>query len=270
LSLAIADDIGAILVIAIGYSSGIRADWLAMGLVAMAAVYGCQRMGVRGIAAYAALGVFTWYAFLQSGVHATIAGVILGLMTPARSRLRQQSSPSTLRRVAEVLEGEEWSGQSHRAEKVRHFQRVVGGTISPLEYLEGTLHPWVAFLIMPVFALANAGVEVHLSDLRSSVALAVILGLVLGKPAGILLATLASVKSGLATLPERTSWAMTAAGGALSGIGFTMALFIATLALDESLLPTGKIGVLAGSVVSAAAGMVLILLFSHPLRGRRD
>jgi NhaA family Na+:H+ antiporter len=131
------------------------------------------------------------------------------------------------------------------------LQRALGQTIAPLEYLEGTLHPWVAFLIMPVFALANAGVEVHVSALGHPVAVAVALGLLLGKPAGILLAVFLAVRSGLARLPERTPWSLIAAGGVLSGIGFTMALFIA------------KIGILAGSALSAILGMGLMRLCSR-------
>jgi NhaA family Na+:H+ antiporter len=121
----------------------------------------------------------------------------------------------------------------------------------------------VAFLIMPVFALANAGVEVHVSALGHPVAVAVALGLLLGKPAGILLAVFLAVRSGLARLPERTPWSLIAAGGVLSGIGFTMALFIAGLALDEGLLASGKIGILAGSALSAILGMGLMRLCSR-------
>jgi NhaA family Na+:H+ antiporter len=263
LSLAIVDDIGAILVIAVGYSSGLSPGWLACGLAGLGAVYVLRRLGLRRIAVYAILGTFVWYAFFRSGVHATIAGVILGLMTPARNDRGGRQFVAVLRRAGAIFGGERWQSSSHRAVQVRRLQRALGQTIAPLEYLEGTLHPWVAFLIMPVFALANAGVEVHVSALGHPVAVAVALGLLLGKPAGILLAVFLAVRSGLARLPERTPWSLIAAGGVLSGIGFTMALFIAGLALDEGLLASGKIGILAGSALSAILGMGLMRLCSR-------
>jgi len=263
LTLAIVDDIGAILVIAFGYSSGLRLDWLALGLIGLGAVYVCPRLGIRRIAVYATVGAFVWYSFLRSGMHATIAGVFLGMMTPARSYVSERRFARLLRRVAGVFQEGTWSRQPDRAEQVGRLRWAARETISPLEYLEATLHPWVAFVIMPVFALANAGVEIRLSGLETSVAVAVALGLLLGKPLGITLATLISVKSGLATLPDRVGWGMVVAGGALSGIGFTMALFIAGLALDEALLPSGKAGVLLGSALSAVVGLALLVLFSR-------
>jgi NhaA family Na+:H+ antiporter len=264
LSLAIVDDIGAILVIAIGYSTDLRLGWLAWGLLGLSAVYGLIRLGARRIAVYAAVGAFVWYAFFRSGVHATIAGVILGLMTPARNYVSERRFARFIRKIAGVFQDGTWAEQPHRVEQVGRLRWAARETVSPLEFLEATLHPWVAFVIMPVFALANAGVELRLSELDVPLAMAVVLGLVVGKPLGITLAALAAVRSGLATLPDRVNWGMVIAGGALSGIGFTMSLFIAGLALDEALLATGKVGVLFASVLSAVAGISLLVWCSRP------
>lgn len=260
LSLAIADDIGAILVIAVGYTAGIQGSALLLGLLGIAAIVGLGRLGVRGFPVYALLGLLVWLAFHESGIHATIAGVILGLMTPARSYLGEGPFGEALDRAGQIFQGGGWQSEGHRAEKVRRFQRAVRETISPLEYLEHTLHPWVSFAIMPLFALANAGVPLRLSDLGAPVAVAVMAGLLVGKPLGIVLLSWLAVKLNVARLPEGVTWGMIVAGGCLAGIGFTMALFIAGLALGDALLDTAKVGVLAGSVLSATAGMVLMVV----------
>lgn len=260
LSLAIADDIGAILVIAVGYTESIDTGALLLGFGGIAAIFGLGRIGVRSFPVYASLGLLVWLGFHESGIHATIAGVILGLMTPARSYASEGLFGEVLHRAGQIFQGGGWQSESHRAEKVRRLRRVARETISPLEYLEHTLHPWVGFVIMPIFALANAGVPIHLSDLGAPVATAVMAGLVVGKPLGIVLLSWLAVKLNIARLPEGVTWGMIVGGGCLAGIGFTMALFIAGLALEGDLLDTAKVGVLAGSVLSAIVGMVLLLL----------
>lgn len=258
LSLAIVDDIGAILVIAIGYTSGIEIDWLILGGVGTAIVWLMQRVGVRSIGIYALMGILIWLGFHQSGVHATIAGVILGLMTPAHPYLKRGLVADLLKRASTGLRGESWESEAHLAERVVRFQWVSRETVSPLEYLINLLHPWVAFLIMPLFALANAGVAFSAADIVSPVAVAVLLGLALGKPLGIVLTCWTAVKIGLAPHPAGVSWRQLIGGGFLAGIGFTMALFITELALEEDLLRPGKVGVLVGSLVSALMGMAIL------------
>jgi NhaA family Na+:H+ antiporter len=152
---------------------------------------------------------------------------------------------------------------------VRQFQRITRETIPPLEYLETTLHPWTSFAIMPIFALANAGVPIQLTELGAPVALAVMFGLVLGKPLGIVTFSWIAVRMRLAKLPDGISWGVILAAGCLAGIGFTMALFIAGLALSDALLDTAKIGVLAGSALCAMLGMTLLLV-SLPKAERPD
>jgi NhaA family Na+:H+ antiporter len=247
LSLAIADDLGAILVIAVGYTEGVYLPALALAAAGLGAVVALQWLGVRNVSIYVLVGAAIWLAFYKSAVHPTLAGVFLGLLTPARpllgGRVLVDAMAELSRRARE--------GQGAGAPDY-------GETISPLERLEEGLHPWVAFVIVPLFALANSGVGVSLGDLGSPVAVAVIVGLLLGKPLGIVLASWLAVKARLARLPEQVSWAMMAGAGCLAGIGFTMSLFIAALGLQGILLDEAKVGVFAGSALSAAAGCLLL------------
>jgi NhaA family Na+:H+ antiporter len=267
LSLAIADDIGAILVIAIGYTDAIHWGALAWGLVGIAGVSALARLGVRSFPIYTALGAGVWFAFHESGIHATIAGVVIGLMTPARAYLSESLFGQILSQATQVLRGGGFGSLSDRAGRVRRFQRAARELISPVEFLEGVLHPWVAFLIMPLFAFANAGVPFELSDLGDPVALAVGISLVIGKPLGIVAVSALAVRLGLANLPEGVGWGALAGGGFLAGIGFTMALFIAGLALDGAALNAAKVGILAGSAVAAVAGMGILIAVLRPKDG---
>ncbi len=259
LSLAIVDDIGAILVIAVGYTESVDLTALTLGLLGIGAIVGLTRIGVRNIGVYTVCGVLVWFAFHESKVHATVAGVILGLITPARSWVGKGLLAEIVDRAGHFLRGEGRGAHGQAYGVMRHLEQASREAISPLERLESALHPWVGLLIMPIFALANAGVPIRLSDLGQPVAVALMAGLVLGKPCGIILFSWLAVRLGLAKLPEGVTWAMIAAGGLLAGIGFTMALFIAGLALDGGLLDTAKIGILAGSMICAIAGMGLLV-----------
>jgi NhaA family Na+:H+ antiporter len=267
LSLAIADDIGAILVIAIGYTDAIHWGALAWGLAGIAGVSALARLGVRSFGIYTALGAAIWFAFHESGIHATIAGVVVGLMTPARAYLSETLFGQMLSRATQVVEGGGFGSLSDRPDRVRRFRQAARELISPVEYLEGLLHPWVAFLIMPLFAFANAGVPFQLSDLGDPVAVAVGISLVIGKPLGIVAVSALAVRLGLASLPEGVGWGALTGGGALAGIGFTMALFIAGLALDGAALNAAKVGILAGSLVAAIAGMGILITVLRPKDG---
>jgi NhaA family Na+:H+ antiporter len=261
LSLAIVDDIGAILVIAVGYTEGLSVGALLLGFVGIAVIFVLQRLGVRSFSVYSVVGVLVWLAFHESGVHATIAGVILGLMTPARSYVNQNVMARLLRRADEAIHGD-WNALPHRADKLRSFQRAARETVSPLEYLETGLHPWVGFVIMPVFALANAGVSFEPADFGSPIAVAVIAGLVVGKPVGIIAFSWVAVRLGLKSLPQGLRWSMLCGGACLAGIGFTMAMFISELALDGGALDAAKVGVLGASAISALLGMTILIAFS--------
>ncbi len=159
LSLAIVDDIGAILVIAVGYTESLNLTALLLAFAGLGVVYTLGRLGVRSFGIYVILGVGVWFGFHESGVHATLAGVLMGLLTPARSYLGENTVSQMLQRADKTLHGGDWVNMHHRSDAVRRFTDSVREVISPLEYLEGTLHPWTAFVIMPVFALANAGLR---------------------------------------------------------------------------------------------------------------
>ena len=261
LSLAIADDIGAILVIAIGYTGNVNWAALAGSVAAVALIIGLMRLGVRNKAIYLFLALGVWYAVHESGIHATIAGVVVGFLTPARARISERRLGLIIDNALHFIRGEGWRAANERYAVLRQMERAARGSIAPLERFETGLHPWVGFAIMPLFALANAGVRFELSDLADPVAVAVMLGLVIGKPIGILLLSWLAVKTGLARLPRGVNWAVVTGGGFLAGIGFTMAIFISGLALQGVMLGAAKVGFLAGSVVSAVIGMVLLVVF---------
>ncbi len=259
LSLAIVDDLGAILVIAIGYSNDLNLNALLFGIVGIGVISMTARLGVRSLLAYTVLGVGVWFAFEQSGVHATLAGVILGLMTPARSWLGEGLFADMLERATQVVKGGGLEALTHRAIKLRHVQRAAREVIPPLEYLETSLHPWVSFGILPVFALANAGVVIEPSDFQNPIAVAVMAGLVLGKPVGIGIGSWLAVRLVLKRLPPGLTWSSVFGGGILAGIGFTMALFIAELAMVGDSLEAAKVGVLGASLIAALVGMGVLM-----------
>ena len=260
LSLAIADDIGAILVIAIGYSGELNWTALGLGLVGIVVVHLMARVGIRSLLLYVGAGGLVWFAFHESGIHATIAGVILGLMTPASEYVGASAFRKVIERVDQITSGDERRQGAERATQVARFRTLARETVSPVEYLIRALHPWVGFLIMPIFALANAGVPIGISGLTSPVAHAAALGLLIGKPVGVVLSSFIAVRIGLARLPQGVSWAALGAGGILAGIGFTMALFIAGLALEGALLDAAKVGILGASAVAAVIGTGMLYL----------
>ena len=252
LSLAIVDDLVAVLIIAFVFTEALSWRWLGLAAAAFGVVYAFHHIGVRSVGVYVIVGAFIWLAFLQSGVHPTVAGVLLGLMTPAHAWIGQET-------FADALKAD--------AGRARIAVREV---VSPLERLEQGLHPWVAFAVMPVFALANAGVALSASSLDEPVALAVAAGLAVGKPTGIMAMCLFAVHSKISRLPDGVTWGMLAGGACLAGIGFTMALFLNSLAFPAAAFPAseqaGKIGTLAGSLTSGVLGAVVLTI---ALMGRR-
>jgi NhaA family Na+:H+ antiporter len=257
LTLAIVDDIGAILVIAIGYSDGLEGAWLLASVGGVALVAVLARLGLRSILVYTVLGAGIWFACHESGIHATIAGVVLGLMTPATSYLSSTAIGKLVDRADDFFRGD-LEEEEERATEVRYLQNAVRESISPLEYIENALHPWVGFVIMPIFALANAGVALDFSAAASPISLAVIVGLVVGKPLGILVFSYLAIRVGLARFPDTMTVRHLAGGGCLAGIGFTMALFIASLALEGPLLAQAKVGILIASVIATTLGMAML------------
>lgn len=254
LTLAIVDDIGAILVIAIFYTSDLRWPWLVAALGAVLAVVACRRMRVRYHAVYIALGLSMWFFVLESGVHATIAGVVMGLLTPALPSLSPEGTETLI---------EELEGRDDLSAADVHRVSILISEASPLtERLEYLLHPWTSYLIVPIFALANAGIPLTRDGLTnpSSVTVGVILGLVIGKSVGIGLFSWLTVRSGIARLPEGVRFAQLLGVAVLAGIGFTVSLFVSSLAFPVGIeLRDAKVGILIASVVSAVAGSIVLM-----------
>lgn len=263
LSLAIADDIGAVLVIAIGYTEHIHLMALGLSFIGIGFFILLLKIDVRNNLVYLLVGIAIWVGFHESGVHATVAGVILGLLTPTRRIVRRARLNFIIQRTLYFMQGDHWEYPAERYARLRQMERCARDTLSPLERLETELHPWVGFLIMPLFALANAGVVIRAADITMPVATATMLSLMIGKPIGIFGFSWLAVKTRLAQLPEGVTWTLLLGGGMLGGIGFTMAIFIAGLALEGHLLNHAKIGIMIGSLLSAVFGMVLIVIFGR-------
>ena len=262
LSLAIVDDIGAILVVAIGYSSTIGWGALLVAGIGLLIVRTMTFVGIRGIPLYILIGMFIWAAVDASGIHATITGVILGLMTPARRWVSDVRLYAILDQVIAHPTNEENGLETQHRETLQMAETAARETLSPVERIEFALHPWVAFVIMPLFAFGNAGLPLTLSNSSGSITVAIFLGFVLGKPLGVLLFSWAAVQFGLAVRPSDLNWKLIAGGSVLTGIGFTMALFIANLAFTSQLVDSAKLGIFLASLTSALIGMALLWTFS--------
>lgn len=266
-AVAVIDDLLAVLVIALFYSSGLNLAALAAagGLLLLLTL--ANMLGFRHVGITVVLGVLVWLAVLQSGIHATIAGVLVALTVPARSRIDPERFLAQARRLLEefaqgppdttpVLTDERQQSAvlalEHACEEVQW----------PLQKLEHRLHPWVAFGIVPIFALANAGVALapgSLGGAGAPVVLGVVLGLVLGKPLGLLTTTWLLVRLGVARLPAGVRWRQMAGAGCLAGLGFTMSLFIAALGLrDPALLEAAKLGILGASLLAGVLGFAAL------------
>ena len=261
-ALAIVDDIIAVLVIAVFYTAEIHFISLAAGLAGVALSFGLNLLGVRKPAIYAFLGICVWAAVLKSGVHATVAGVLFAFTIPARTYIDRDHFLKQGRWLLDRLEAAR--PDSFEAHAAIHTLEAQCELIeSPLHRIEHRLQPWVAFFVMPVFAFSNAGVHILgkvASAATNSVSLGVALGLFVGKPIGISLFAWLAAKAKVATQPNAVSWAQIFGGSWLCGIGFTMSLFIATLAFGEGeLLDLSKIGTLAASVAAATCGSLFLL-----------
>jgi len=258
LSLAIVDDIGAILVVALGYSSHIV--WGSLGLAALGviAVRAVALAGFRRFPLFFIAGIGIWLAVDASGIHATITGVILGLMTPARRWVSDERLYAILGQVVAHPTKTEGTGSTRDRETLQVAEMAARETLSPVERLEIVLQPWVSFVIMPIFALANAGFPLTAGDFGNSVTLAVFIGFALGKPVGVLTFSWLAVRMGIAVRPSELGWKWMAGGGVLAGVGFTMALFIADLAYSRALIDSAKVGIFLASVFSALVGLALL------------
>lgn len=256
LSLAIVDDIGAILVIAIFYTESIHFTWLLASIASLGFVVVLRTVRVWWTPVYVVVGTFAWLAMLESGVHATIAGVALGLLTPARSL-----DP---RGIKDIYEAAAEIETEPDAETVRRSIMQANEVVSVAERLEHLLHPWTSYVVIPIFALANAGIVLSSESISnafgSSVTWGIILGLIVGKIVGITGMSMLAVKTRVATLPAGVNLRHVTGGAAVAGIGFTVSLFIAGLAFsDADLIESAKIGIFVASIAAGGIGAALLL-----------
>ena len=269
-TLAVADDIIAILVIAIFYGHSPSLPWLAVAAVVLFVLVLMNRNHIYSLIPYLLVGAVLWYCVYMSGVHATIAGVLLAFTIPSGSRVNIKSfltwSGDKVREARSAYQPETpVIAQGGYIETVQDLSRVARQVVPPATRLEHRLYPWVYFGILPLFALTNAdvsflGVDVG-AMLSSPVLYGVLLGLLVGKPLGIMLFSMAVVKSKLASLPENVNWFHMLGASILGGVGFTMSIFVANLAFpDEGLVATAKLGILAASLLAGVLGFVLLLL----------
>lgn len=264
LGVAVIDDIGAILVVAFYYTESIDLAWLAAAVAGLLVIVALQRIHIRYIGVYVILGIAVWFAAFESGIHATIAGVALGLLTPARPFQDPAAVSAEAIRIAEATDDhpDEPDADAHHW---RHLVWLAREAISPLERVERGLHQWSSFVVLPIFALANAGIvldaDAFSSATETPLALAIALALVVGKTVGLTAGVALAVGLGLSRLPDGVRWAHVVGIGGLAGIGFTVSLFITGLAFsDPATVDASKIGVLGGSVLAAVVGVALLLL----------
>jgi NhaA family Na+:H+ antiporter len=255
LALAIVDDIGAILVIAVGYSHGFSIVPFCGAIGGLLIMLLMQRLGIRTMAAYWFVGILTWVALHESGVHPTLTGVAIGLLTPVRPWIER----GRLDRFLEWARGSNPEEREHNLVRKR-LARATVESLSPLQRLEDALHPWSAFFVLPLFALANSGVAISKGATFGPIGTAIIVGLCVGKPLGVFALSWLGVKLGIARKPADVTWRMVLGAGVLAGIGFTMSLFIANLAFGEMALRSAKVGILSASLLSGLVGMGLFLM----------
>jgi NhaA family Na+:H+ antiporter len=270
LTLAIVDDLGAIVVIAVFYTSDLSFEWLGIAVAAVLAAAWLKAVNVRSLAPYVVLGVTCWYALHESGVHATLAGVAFGLVCPAWSFFDPARFAGNARPLVDRVEAAHADGRvedlehAERESTLEELDRLVTETISPLDRVEHTLAPWVGFGIVPVFAVANAGVSLDGATF-GRIALGVSLGLVLGKTIGVFAATWLAVRTGVGRLPTSTTWTHMFGVAMCAGIGFTVALFVAGLSFDVAALnDEAKIGILGASVVAGIGGYAWLRVTGRP------
>jgi Na+:H+ antiporter, NhaA family len=270
---AIADDLGAVVIIAIFYTQTIVWSYLYVCFFLILCLAVANFLWIRWTIVYALIGLAVWFFILGSGIHPTIAGVIVSLFVPARGKYDTDRFLKNVENTIDRFECEEQScgfsillNEDH-LNAVHDLEMACHDVETPLQRLLHALHPWVAFLILPVFALSNTGLifhDVNFSQMvRSPVTLGVTLGLVIGKPIGIISSSYLAVKTGVASLPKNVTWMHILGGGMLGGIGFTMSLLISGLSFSSlQILDYSRIAILTGSVLSAAIGMVFLGIIS--------
>jgi NhaA family Na+:H+ antiporter len=270
-ALAIVDDLGGILVIALFYTENISFAALLAGAGFLVVSFVLNRVGVRSTLPYVLIGIFMWLALLKSGVHATVAGVLLAMTIPSTTLLRHSDFVKTMQKQLNFLTGSKEDSMVCPIELddegkqtiIQALESACHHLEAPLQRIQHNLEPWVIYLIVPIFAFANAGVELTLGGLGAAmtepVFAGIALGLIIGKQLGILSFSWVAVRAGFSELPRGVGWGHIYGAGLLAGIGFTMSLFIGTLAFDEAqLLQSTKLAILGASVVSGVLGLLIL------------
>ena len=262
LTLAVVDDLGTILVIAAFFSTGVSLTWLGVAAVTAAAVVFAERVGMRSLVVYGVLAVTLWVAVFESGVHATIAGVVLGFLTPAAAFHSRTAAADAVRARAETVP--EIGSRASEA-VLLETSRIAVEAVSPLTRMEERVHPWSAYLILPIFALANAGVPASLGGigdaLSTPVGFGIALGLVIGAPLGGFLFAYTVVRARVGRMPDGLDWAAVGGVTPLKGIGFTIAIFISGLAFDDARTQElAKLAILFASATAAFIGLSVLLV----------
>lgn len=266
LTLAIADDLGAIVVIAVFYTTGLSFGWLAAAIGTLMLGLLAQRVGIRSLVPYAILAGFCWLAVYQSGVHATLAGVAFGLLTPTQAFFKRSDFDGHARNLVDEIEARSaeldfvYELDPHSAHRMR---TLASESVPPLDRLEYRLSPWTTFLVIPVFALANAGVRLSWDEFTGAfsqpVTLGILFGLVVGKTVGISLFSFVAVKLGFGAKPAGASWSQVVGVAMIGGVGFTVALFITELAFDDpSHVDESKVGILVASTIAGVIGYFVL------------
>jgi NhaA family Na+:H+ antiporter len=273
-ALAIADDIGAILVIAVAYTTGISWVWLGTALGMFVVLIAFNRLKIDSPWPYFIVGGFLWLAMLLSGVHSTIAGVLVAMTIPAVATLDPLDFTSATRERLDRIEEAHVPGAHVLCDDTQQLvamdiRREARHTASPLQRLEFTLHPWTTFLVLPLFALANAGVRLVGADVlavaRTPIALGVVAGLVIGKPLGIAGAAWIATRLKISDLPQGVGWTQMLGAGALGGIGFTMSIFVASIAFrGHEQIDQAKAAIIFASVLAGAIGYFVLRAASSP------
>jgi NhaA family Na+:H+ antiporter len=272
LTFAITDDVGSIVVIAMYYTAHFSLPAMGLAIAILGLMLVMRWLGFRSTLAYVLPAIVFWAAMLKSGVHATIAGVILGAITPAKSPARKSTFVAAVRdTLPEVRDSLDRENAEWNEVMLGRIEELARQTESPLERLERMVHPWTSYVILPLFALVNAGVALSAEFIRqaftSAVTLGVMLGLVVGKVVGVTGFAWLAVRLGWAALPGGVAWRHIAGAGLIGGVGFTVSLFITGLAFSETLLiEEAKVGVLAASLVAAVGGYLFLLLVSRGLK----
>ena len=270
LGLAVVDDLGAIAIIATFYTESIHWGNLALGVALFGVIAACIRLGIKSLGFYLILCVVMWQFFLESGIHATLAGVLVAAIIPSEPSLHRRDYAATVDDLLHDFRLAMENGDEEKAQTiVEQIEELSRGTEGPMERLSGIVHPWVSFAILPIFALANAGIGFTSDTLSDAVASPITLGvavaLLVGNPLGVLGMTWLAVRLGIGELPSSIKWRHVLGTGFLAGIGFTVAIFISGIAFDDpALVDQAKVGIFGASIIAGITGYLFLRLVPSP------